>query len=565
MVVIRELMPDDAPAVARIESMFHDGSLADGAEAHHGYLSEALDHAVNLSFGAFKDGQLVGYLLCYGFEPTAFTNEEGRALYVEDVAVLPTFRVVLPGLIRRFMSDVSRYFPRDPIEAHTVASGFALAKRHEALLSRFGLSIQRYEKTGEVLSGQERYLLRWRQIRKQTKRLDQLLERLPAHSIEHEGSSFELKVVRREADWPALASIWDTLLLATPDHTVFQSYAYQRLWWSHFGRDSELFIVLIVQNGAVSGIAPLRIEKVNYGRRCRQLCFIGTRWEVDRPALLIPASDMTLVQVLVTFLARRTARWDICDFHEQTTGSPLLRYLEDAFRSEGFLVSLARDSDCPYLPLQGTWQQFLAGKSQRLRKNLKASDRKLRQLGDWQYRTYDTAPEVLEQLEVYRTIEARSWKNDAGIGVSRSDEYFAFYRELAEIFAHHRAFVVRMTTVDGRALAGTFGLVFDGVYYSLQIAHDREADRCSPGTHLEALEIQECFDLGYREYEFLGGFLNNKSRWTTTHRHTTHLRAFRRSPFFIALYLVSCRLKPWVKELIRPYMKSWQQNRMEEV
>jgi hypothetical protein len=107
--------------------------------------------------------------------------------------------------------------------------------------------------------------------------------------------------------------------------------------------------------------------------------------------------------------------------------------------------------------------------------------------------------------------------------------------------------------------------VFDGVYYSLQIAHDREADRCSPGTYLEALEIQECFGLGYREYEFLGGFLNNKSRWTTTHRHTTHLRVFRRSPFFIALYLVSCRLKPWVKELIRPYMKSWQQNRMEEV
>jgi CelD/BcsL family acetyltransferase involved in cellulose biosynthesis len=255
----------------------------------------------------------------------------------------------------------------------------------------------------------------------------------------------------------------------------------------------------------------------------------------------------------------------VCDFHEQTTGSPSLRRLEDAFRAAGFLVSLTRDSDCPYLPLQGTWQQFLACKSQKFRKNLKTSDRKLRQLGNWQYRAYDSAPEVLEQLEVYRTIEARSWKNDAGIGVSRSDEYFAFYRELAETFAERRAFVVRMMTVDGRAIAGTFGIVFDGVYYSLQIAHDREADRCSPGTYLEALEIQECFDLGYREYEFLGGFLNNKSRWTSTHRHTTQLRVFRRSPFLVGFYLVSCRLKPWVKELIRPYMKSWRQNRMEDV
>lgn len=564
MVVIRELMPADASAVASIESMFHDRSLADGAEAHEGYLSEALDHAVNLSFGAFKDGRLVGYLLCYGFEPTAFANEEGRALYVEDVAVLPTFRFVLPGLIRRFLSDVNRSFPQEPIEAHTVTRGFDLVKKHARLLSRFGLSMQRFEKTGEVLSGQERYLLRWRQSSQQPK-LDQLLDSLPVHSVEHEGSAYEIKVVRRAADWPALAEVWDTLLRATPDHTVFQSYAYQRLWWDHFAGDSELFIVLIVRNGAVLGIAPLRIEPVSYGRQCRQLCFIGTRWEVDRPAFLFPGGDLTLAQVLVTFLARRTARWDLCDFHEQTTGSPLLRCLEDTFRAAGFLVSLARDSDCPYLPLQGTWQQFLAGKSQKFRKNLKSSDRKLRQLGDWQYRTYDAAPEVLEQLEVYRAIEARSWKNDAGVGVSRSDEYFAFYRELAEIFAQRHAFVVRMMTVDGRALAGTFGIVFEGVYYSLQIAHDREANRYSPGTYLEALEIQECFDRGYREYEFLGGFLNNKSRWTTTHRQTTQLRVFRRSPFFVGLYLVSCRLKPWVKELIRPYMKSWQQNRMEEV
>jgi CelD/BcsL family acetyltransferase involved in cellulose biosynthesis len=503
--------------------------------------------------------------LCYGFEPTAFADEQGRALYVEDLAVIPAFRFVLPGLIQRFMTDVARHFPQDAIEAHTVTSGFELAKKHERLLPRFGLSMQRYEKTGEVLSGQERYLLRWRQIRKPTEGLDHLLGRLTGHSVELDGRSYEIKVVSREADWTVLASLWEQLLLATPDHTVFQSYAYQRLWWDHFGGDSELFIVLIVQDGTVLGIAPLRIEEVHYGRRCRQLCFIGTRWEVDRPAFLFPGGDLTLVRVLVTFLARRTVRWDLCDLHEQTTASPLLQCLESGLRSAGFLVSLARDSDCPYLRLQGAWQEFLAGKSQKFRKNLKASGRKLRQLGEWQYRTYDTPPEVLEQLEAYRTIEARSWKDAAGVGVSRSDEYFAFYRDLAATFAQQRGFVVRMMTVDGRALAGTFGIVFDGVYYSLQIAHDREVDRCSPGTYLEALEIEECFQRGYREYEFLGGFLTNKSRWTTTHRHTTNLRAFRRSPFFAALYFVTCKLKPWVKELIRPYMKSWQQNRMEEV
>jgi hypothetical protein len=166
-------------------------------------------------------------------------------------------------------------------------------------------------------------------------------------------------------------------------------------------------------------------------------------------------------------------------------------------------------------------------------------------------------PEVLEQLEVYRAIEARSWKSGEGVGVSRDRDYFEFYREMAELFAQRRGFVIRMLTVDGRPMAGTFGLSFGGVFYSLQIAHDSEFSRCSPGTYLEALEMEQCFAGGFREYEFLGGFLNNKSRWTTTFRYTTQLHVFRRTPYFMALHALMFGLKPRVKALVRPYIKSW--------
>jgi CelD/BcsL family acetyltransferase involved in cellulose biosynthesis len=128
---------------------------------------------------------------------------------------------------------------------------------------------------------------------------------------------------------------------------------------------------------------------------------------------------------------------------------------------------------------------------------------------------------------------------------------------MAQAFAASGVFTVRMLGVGGRAVAGTFGLAFDGVYYSLQITHDRELDRCSPGTYLESLEIEDCFGRGYREYEFLGGFLRNKSRWTSTHRHTVELYVYRRTPFLTLLYVLLFRVKPWVKELIRPFMRSW--------
>jgi hypothetical protein len=70
--------------------------------------------------------------------------------------------------------------------------------------------------------------------------------------------------------------------------------------------------------------------------------------------------------------------------------------------------------------------------------------------------------------------------------------------------------------------------------------------------------MEECFSRGNREYEFLGGFLNNKSRWTSTFRLTKQLHIYRPTPRFTLMYWMFYRIKPWVKERIRPYMKSWQ-------
>lgn len=561
MIHIRELTPEDAPAIGQIESMFHSRAVADGVEGHRRYLTEALVAGVNLSLGVFDDDRLVGYLLCYGFEPSAFADLEGEALYIEDVAILPKFRRTLPQLIVRLASQTREYFPGAAVEAHSAQSIFQSVRKHAALYDRVGFRLARHATTGEKVGDEARYLFRWEPATNGHARagdLGHLLQRPAEEGVELDGRRYEVMVVRDERDWQALEPRWDELLLATAEHTVFQSYAYQRLWWRHFGGDSELFIVLLLRDGTLQGIAPMQIQAVKYyGRYCRRLGFIGSRWEVDRPTFLFPQEPETLARVLVSFLTGLGDRWDICELHEQLTGSATLRTLRDAFRSAGCLVGQSRDSDCAYLAIRGTWQQFLASKSQTFRKNLKTAARRLRALGQVEYQTYEAAPEALEQLATYRDIEARSWKSGEGVGVSRNADYFDFYRELAERFAGTGGFALRILSVSGKPVAATFGLAYDGLFYSLQIAHDREFSRCSPGTYLEALEMEECFARGYREYEFLGGFLNNKSRWTSTFRYTTQLHVYRRTPFFVGLYLLLFRIKPWVKELIRPYMKSW--------
>lgn len=559
MIYVRELASDDAPLIERIESVVHPQVLVDGAAKHNEYMNAAVAAGVNLSYGLFNDDDLVGYLLCYGFEPTAFSDEQGEAIYIEDIVVLPRYRRMLPKLIKRFLTDVRRHFPGAALEAHSVRSVFEIWRQHDAYMTRHGATLVRHCDTGEVINSEARLLIRWQSVvnhNASTENLDNLLASLPDHDIMLDGQAYTLKVVRDDSQWEALAPLWDELLLATPDHTVFQSYRYQHLWWRHFGGDAELRIIVIMRDGKVRGIAPLQIQTAQRGARYfRQLGFIGSRWEVDRPTFFFPHDSTTLLRVLVRFLVQDADAWDFCDFHEQPIGSASLQTLRTAFRAEGYLVGEMRDSDCAYLAIQGSWQEFLAAKSSLFRKNLKTAGRRLRALGDFQYRVYTAPSDVLEQLEQYRDIEARSWKSAEGVGVSRNDGYFEFYRELAALFSRHGDFVVRTLTVDGKAVAGTFGLRYDGVFYSLQIAHDKDVSRCSPGTYLEALEMEQCFDEGYREYEFLGGFLNNKSRWTSTFRHTTQLFVYRRTPYFLAHSLFAFQIKPWLKAIKQRVVK----------
>lgn len=558
MIQCRELLPQDGAAVARLEARFHDASLADPAENHIRWLQEAEDAGTNLSFGLFEGEELVGYLLCYGFEPSLFPEEGGEAIYIEDVTVDESHRTGLARLLKSFLRATALYFPEAALEAHAVTSVRDTWHRHEGMWQRMGYREHRTRATDEILNGETRHVIRWNPMERGKDRTARILDRLPAHEVSVDGTSWTVKLVQKEEDWAALEPVWDPLLLATPEHTVFQSYRYQRMWWRHFGDESELFIGVVVREGEVVGIAPMRLHDVRrHGRDLRELTFIGSRWEVDRPQFLVSSEPERLTRVFARFLASQQSRWDIADLYEQRSRSPVTTALIEELRAAGLLVGTVRDSDCAYLAFQGTYQEFLAGKSQKFRKNLKASARRLAEIGPVECRVHESLPAVSERLEHYRQLERRSWKDAEGAGVARSDTYFAFYQDMAETFGRDGSFVIRELSAGDRPVAATFGLSFDGVYYSLQITHDRELDRCSPGTYLESLEFEECFRRGYREYEFLGGFLSNKLRWTSTFRFTTQVHVYRRTPRLSLMFLLHFVIKPRVKELIRPFMKSW--------
>ena len=155
-------------------------------------------------------------------------------------------------------------------------------------------------------------------------------------------------------------------------------------------------------------------------------------------------------------------------------------------------------------------------------------------------------------FEDYLDVERRSWKPSKNLGVEKSADSLAYHRALLETFGTSGRLIVRTLSLDGKPIAATFGVLERGQFISLHIAHDCAFDAYSPGVLLTAFELEESYGRAdHDSYELLGGFLDNKTTWTSNARETRQLYAYRRDTLFAIHYAWHFRVEPSLKRLAK--------------
>ncbi len=521
------------------------------------------DSCSSLNLGLFEDDRLVGYILAHVDDGSDYPEHPiGENVYVADVAVRPLYRRQLIRLLQAFAREVRIEYPGLPVVAHSIRGTSALWERHAAIIQRLGGRMATRVDGVATRGGQTASLVVWHQLAR-----EQAPHPAAAASVNAPTEAWETRSGRRlgvrafddEDGLIALGDDWRRIERSLPGLTVFQTHRYQCAWARNFALSRRLLVLAVYDGGEIIGIAPFQVSVVTmHGREQRQLSFLGAPWEVDRPQFLFPRQPEACAQAVAAALLARRGQWDLAWFHEQAAGEPALEAFCAALAAGGVLHGRTASSRCPYLSLEGTWQELLATKSQKFRKNLKAARRKLEAVGELAYESTGRDPERLRALVLeYAELEQRSWKAKAGIGASQSVEHLRFYLQLAAEFGGSGEFVFRCLRVGGRMIAATFGLVHRRRYYSLHIANDTAFARHSAGTYLEALELEECFRGDLDEYDFLGGFLTNKSRWATQMRDTVAVHLYRRTPFLVAIFVAYFLVKAPFKRLLAQLGVTW--------
>ncbi|MGZ4108905.1 MAG: GNAT family N-acetyltransferase [Actinomycetota bacterium] len=299
---------------------------------------------------------------------------------------------------------------------------------------------------------------------------------------------------------------WSPLVTIDPAGTFFHTPGFLKLYWEEFGEPGSLLFAFGEEDDG-GQVAAVAFERVGSTLR-----FLGGTEVTDYmgPVADPDAAD-TFGKELFAALGRRDD-WRDADLRGLPEDRAWLGLLEDAARAQGLETAIDDDQNgvAPFLPLPGSYDEYLAALPAKLRHEIKRKARRLEaEAGAYSISVAhaETLVPYLDRfVELHRTSEGPK-------GVFMQPGMEIFFRRLGEAFLTRGIFSLVFLEIGGVKVAGTIGFRFEGTYYLYNSAFDRELRHLSPGMVLVGEDIRIAIEGGCSAFDMLKGDYEYKYRF----------------------------------------------------
>jgi CelD/BcsL family acetyltransferase involved in cellulose biosynthesis len=295
-----------------------------------------------------------------------------------------------------------------------------------------------------------------------------------------------------------LATEWDALHTVSSTATPFNSLAYARLWWTHFGANDLLELWTVRDNNALIGIAPFYRTLNDEG--VEVLRFVGGIDISDYlDVISAPGRELDVAQALVMCLASCNCCWDL---HDMPKASPIREAFLRLAPEYGLPIYAEREEVCPVISLPATWDDYLEQLDGKQRREIR---RKLRKAGQEGLVSWHVTPPdgVQEAMPIFLWLHQLSTPAKAAF---MTPEMAEFFTELAETFAAKGWLELIFLHVNGEPVASYFGFRFRDTLMLYNSGFDNSwLESLSPGWLLLSYHIEYAIAEGIRRYDFMRG------------------------------------------------------------
>ncbi len=334
-----------------------------------------------------------------------------------------------------------------------------------------------------------------------------------------------IEELRSLEDLEAVRGPWRELADACPHDTPYVLPEFLLPWLRRLGDRCRCRFLVAWDGDRMVGLAPMVERRVG-------------RFGVNLVALLgfpdappTPPCDILVrpgfEHVVNLFFDHWTASpdWDALEFPVVPDQSTAAAHLESLAMARGWPVSSRVSLRTYYVPMESSWEVYLAGRTKKMRQNLRRGGRHFERQGRVDIATYPGDLTFEAARDALFEVLSRSWKDhEAG-----TSGWNAFLRDLVSELHGSALLHVSFLRLDGRPIAYLLEVPYKGVRFAVHNGYDLQHQIGNPGQLMLAHAIESAHRRGEPRYDFTG-HKDYLHRWTESMRTFRRIRVSTRQP-----------------------------------
>jgi CelD/BcsL family acetyltransferase involved in cellulose biosynthesis len=328
-----------------------------------------------------------------------------------------------------------------------------------------------------------------------------------------------------EASFDALRDEWNALLSRSRSDSVFLRWEWIHTWWELFKADRRLFIVEARQDRRLVGIAPLYVDSSGpFGARTLRLC--GDETGSDYLDIFVDrGGEKPILEALLAWV-RGASGWDVAALDDLRNDALLLSH--PAALSD-WDPSVQASHTCPYVAIQGTFDEYFQSRRDLRRFNLiKKETALLGKLGV-ERRRVSLESEVVPAMDDLFQLHAKRAHAKHLRTNFQSDIVKRFHRRVGRLFLAEGILNLQLLYHDRKPICAHYCLDYRGRTNYFQSGFDPEWGRYSVSMVLLRQIIRDAFQAGQAAFDFLKGNEAYKMMWANATCQESQIHAYNRT------------------------------------
>ena len=359
-----------------------------------------------------------------------------------------------------------------------------------------------------------------------------------------------------EGEFATIRDAWNALLERSVTNEVFLSWEWMFSWWDAYKDEHKQLLILIGRDyqGNLIGIAPFYIEKNRYfgmkSRRVVRFCSSIETYADHLDILCEKDFEQSFPKAVINYFQEQNSIWDVISLEGIKEDSITKRYLvskKDDLKH--LIIDCEAQSECPYLTINESFEEYLKSFSGKTRNTLLRKRKNLLEKEKYEFHILNSDSDEPEKyMRELFSLHAERAKRKKIPTVFSGKKTYHFHNNLVSHLLKGNKIVIAFLSKGSTILALYYCLRSSNKYYYYQTGISKQGEQKSAGTVLLSLILEQAFNEGCSEFDFLRGNEEYKYFWTQNARRN-YMLFIRKNTVFneVTHYLSHTLLKPGKK------------------